>query len=285
MQNFTPYSFILIVLLFASCGWFKESDDGAALARVDDKYLFIKDLFDEVDFSNSSDSAELIENYIDNWVKEQLLIFKAKQNLSEDELNFDKQIENYLNSLIVYAYENKLVTQKLKAEIADTTIKNYYDKNSANFELSEPLIKGRYIHLISSAPKQDSIKKWILGELVDDELYLSEYCTQFANDCQLDPEKWLAISSLANKFINKNTEELLNSISLGYNLLSDSSTVLIVDVEEIAHTGDIAPLTYVKSQIKSIIRNKNRSKLLAKARKEIYEEATLKKKYEIYYKN
>lgn len=267
----------------SGCQWFNRGNEDKALARVDDRILFMDAVREEIDFTNAEDSANLIESYVDNWVKEQLLIKKAKQNLSEEEINFDRQLESYRNSLIIYAYENQLVSQKLDSQIADSSIKNYYLKNSSNFELKEPLIQGRFLQLIASAPKQDSIYKWISGNLIDYEEDLGKYCTQFASNCQLDTSKWTSITSLAGIFPTKGAADLLESISLGYNVISDSITVLILDVKSIAHAGKTAPMSYVEPKIRSIIRNKKRLKLIANAKKEIYEEATLKKKYEVYY--
>ena len=56
------------------------------VARVNDKVLYKKDLkklFRQR--VSSQDSIVVVKNYIDNWIKEQLMLSRAEMNLSEDE--------------------------------------------------------------------------------------------------------------------------------------------------------------------------------------------------------
>ena len=80
------------VALLSSCQWFGGNESEDALARVGDRYLFLEDV--EGLATANSDSAQIVKNYIDNWVKEQLLLRKALQNLPDDQVNFEKQLDN-----------------------------------------------------------------------------------------------------------------------------------------------------------------------------------------------
>lgn len=273
---------ITVAAVFTACGFFNGKGDDQIVARVGDHYLTEEMLFESINLKGVEDSSTVIENYIDSWVKEQLLIQKAMQNLSAEEVNFEKQLESYRNSLIIYTYENKLVEQKLDTAVSQRDIQAYFEQNESNFDLSESLYKARYIKFINTAPRQDSLKYWFFGGLSDYEVNLTDYCTQFALSCQLDSNLWVPISTFNSVFPSKTTTELLEDLSLGANILSDSSVTLLVDVKEIINAGETAPVDYVRDQIEGIIRNKRRLKLIANAKQEIYEEATLKKKYDVY---
>lgn len=273
---------IVFFSLLNACQWFNRDGDEDALARVGDYYLYKKDAMEAINFSNNSDSSQLIETYVDNWVRDQLLIQKALQNLPESDIDFNKQLESYRNSLIVYAYENQLVFQKLDTLVDARIVEKYYENNSANFELREPIFQGRYIQFIAAAPNQDSLDIWMKGHLLEDNEKLEGYCTQFSTRFQLDTVAWTSFSTLAKFLLEKNTKELLREMKLGYNTIKDSTTLLKMDVREIMKTGEIAPIDYVAPKIKSIIRNKRKIELIAKAKEEIFEEATLKKSYEVY---
>ncbi|MEX2379238.1 MAG: hypothetical protein WD530_00725 [Vicingaceae bacterium] len=274
--------YIVVAAVFTACGFFDGSGEDKVVARVGDHYLTEKQLYESVNTQATEDSATLIDNYIDNWVKEQLLIQKAIQNLSEEEANFKKQLESYRNSLVIYTYENKLVEQKLDTAVSQKEVEAYFEANKSNFDLNETIYQARYIKFINSAPRQDSLKHWLFSEVADFNLKLADYCTQFASNCQLDTTLWTPISTFSAIFPTKSTTELVEDLSLGANIISDSSTSLMVDVKTIIKSGETAPIEYVEDQIKGIIRNRRRLKLIANAKQEIYEEATLKKKYDVY---
>lgn len=273
---------IVFFSLLNACQWFNRDGDEDPLARVGDYYLYMKDAMEAINFSNNSDSSQLIETYVDNWVRDQLLIQKALQNLPESDIDFNKQLESYRNSLIVYAYENQLVFQKLDTLIDEEIMEKYYKNNSANFELRETIFQGRYIQFIAAAPHQDSLDIWLKGHLLEDNEKLESYCTQFSTRYQLDTLAWTSFATLAKFLPEKNAKTLFYKVHTGYNMIKDSTIFLKMDVRKKMVTGEIAPLEYVIPQIKSIIRNKRKIELIAKAKEEIFEEATLKKSYEVY---
>lgn len=278
----THIFYFTVAAVLTACGFFRGNGEEEVVARVGDHYLTEVELYESVNLKGVEDTATLIENFIDNWVKEQLLIQKAIQNLSEDEVNFEKQLESYRNSLVIYTYENKLVEQKLDTSVSQREVEAYFESNQSNFDLNETIYRARYIKFINSAPRQDSLKHWLFSEAAAFNYKLADYCTQFASNCQLDTTLWIPISTFNAIFPSKTTTELVEDLSLGANIISDSTTSLMVDVKNIIQSGETAPIEYVEEKIKGIIRNRRRLTLIANAKQEIYEEATLKKKYDVY---
>jgi len=277
----TLFFYVIVVIGFSSCELFEPKDDREVIARVGDNYLYEEDVEDLKVEDDSAGTAVLIQKYIDNWVKEQLLLKKALQNLSEEQVDFEAQLNNYKNSLLIYAYENLLVKQKLDTNISKTQLKAYYKNNEQNFKLKEQLIKGKLVQLLNSAPMQDSLNLWIFHEGDKYTRQLNEYCTQFTMNCHLDTSEWIPFSTIRNLLpLTYQVEQI--DINLGKNVLSDTMQTTVINVMNQRFPGQLAPLSYVSDQIKSIIRNKRKLQLLSKAREEIYEEATLKKQYEIY---
>lgn len=56
-------------------------------------------------------------------------------NLSNEEMNIQKQVEDYRTSLLIYQYKQKLIAQRLMDEISEEDIETYYNKNEKNFIL------------------------------------------------------------------------------------------------------------------------------------------------------
>ena len=96
---------------------------------------------------SSTDSASVVKDFIEKWIRNQLLLNKAEINLTEGEKDVQAQIENYRSSLLIYAYQQSYLRQELDTLVGDQEIENYYKENQSNFVLGEPLMKGLFIKL------------------------------------------------------------------------------------------------------------------------------------------
>lgn len=281
MKNQLYFVLLLFGSSLVSCSFFSSAEDEFVVARVGESYLYESDLSGLSFEDNNRDSSVIIRTFIDNWVKEQLLLRKALQNLNETQTDFEEQLENYKNSLIIFAYENQLIKQKLDTNVSRDEILDYYDENKANFELKNKVLEARFIKIINSAPSKDSMEYWLFSRKAEFKESLKDYCTQFANQCQIDTSVWFPINDLFRILppsISK--EDVL--LSLNKNVIADSTETLLVDIYDMKNAGETSPIYLVKDQIKSIIRNKRKLQLLAKVKEEIYEDATLKKEYEVF---
>ena len=75
------------------------------------------------------------KDFIEKWVRNQLLLNKAEINLTDEEKNVEQQIENYRSSLLIYAYEQSYLRQNLDTVVTDKEIEDYYKENQSNFIL------------------------------------------------------------------------------------------------------------------------------------------------------
>tara|TARA_B100000508_G_C11416208_1_gene255892 strand:+ start:184 stop:1023 length:840 start_codon:yes stop_codon:yes gene_type:complete len=272
--------FSFLISLFFGCSFLESDPDEDAIARVGDQYLLKRNLSNLVPIeSEKGDSTAIVKNYIDNWVREQLLLQKAQQNLDEEEYNFQEQLENYRNSLIIFAYENQLIKQKLDTNVSDAEIREYYKENKDNFELREELYQLRFVQLLNTAPSKDSVEFWLFEAKENVNAQLNEYCTQFALGCHLDSSFWIEKSTLV-QLIDLSHATL--SLNFGKNRIQDSIKTSVIQLYGLKSSGSIAPISYVSDQIKSILINRRKIELIQSVKAQIYEDATLKRKYEVY---
>ena len=84
---------IILLIGFSGCQYFApEESQKKPLARVNQSYLYLEDIRDLLGVNTSSqDSALIIQNQINKWATQQLLIDQAKINLSLDLLGIDDQ--------------------------------------------------------------------------------------------------------------------------------------------------------------------------------------------------
>lgn len=274
----------LSCFVLGSCQYFFDSSEGNAVARVGEEYLYQNTIIELTKSVNQEDSAEIAESYIQNWIREQLLIQKALQNLGEEQLNFEQQLRDYRNSLIIYAYQNELVKQKLDTNVSQADIEAYYNEFNRNFVLKTDIARYQLIKTKFSAPQQDSIKLWMQTPFDETKESIRNYCLQFAEKCLTNPEQWLSVNSLMEHLPLSAFNELESALNYnGYKSYTDSTVTSHLNLIEVKKQGELAPISYVRAQIKDIIINKRRLELLANVSNEIYEEGTLKNKYETYY--
>ncbi|MEE9350416.1 MAG: peptidyl-prolyl cis-trans isomerase, partial [Flavobacteriaceae bacterium] len=87
---------LLLSITTFSCSYFKANkiEENTAIAKVNDVYLYKKDIVNSLpDNFKKSDSALLASNFIKNWVKDQILLNKAKINLKEESEEINELVE------------------------------------------------------------------------------------------------------------------------------------------------------------------------------------------------
>lgn len=270
------------VAICSSCNLFQNENEQEWVAKVGEDVLLLVDIEDVTKDKSKEDSLEVASSYVNSWIKEQLLLQKALQNLSEEQVDFERQLKDYKNSLVIYAYENLIVNQKLDTLVSTREIEEYYNANVQNFKLKEKLFQLRFIKAVSSAPNQDSVQFWLNEEDFDlSKVALNEYCSQFATLCFLDTLNWVK-ESLIIDILPKSDVGIKSLNNKKVQLLKDSTDILFIDVIDWREKGEDAPISFVKDRIIGIIRNRRRIKLLSNLKEEIFEEATLKRQYEIF---
>lgn len=272
-------TFLATLFLF-SCTFERGREESGILARVGDEYLYHEDVIDLINPVDEKDSLTKLRFLVDNWVKEKLLLQKALDNLPEKQANFEEQLENYKNSLLIYAFENQIVKQKLDTTISNRELKEYFSKYKENFKLKEGIVKAVFVSRIISAPGKDSLQYWLFKDYNYFKVELSEYCTQFAKACQLDTSTWIPLTKI-KELTNLSADKNLN-LTIGENILEDSLQIMLIQVFDFKNKGDIAAFSWVKNELRGIILNKRKIELITRVKQEIFEAATLKEEYEIY---
>ncbi|NJK86144.1 MAG: peptidyl-prolyl cis-trans isomerase [Bacteroidales bacterium] len=174
-------------------------NDEKPIARVYDKYLYKSDLEKMVpDNISPSDSAVLATDFIDKWIRKQLLVNKAEINLTEAEKNVDKQIENYRSSLLIFKYEQNLINQKLDTVVTQGEIEAYYNENGSNFLLNNIIVKALFIQVSSQAPDLQKIKRWYRSNEDEDVKNLEAYAYQYAKKYEYFNDDWVDIKEIIN---------------------------------------------------------------------------------------
>jgi hypothetical protein len=253
------------------------------LARVHDEYLYESDLKGiTTPGMVVKDSLAITKGYIENWIRQRLVIHQAEKNLSEAQMDFSRQLENYKNSLIIYEYENALIRQNLDTLITDEEIQNYYDINQQNFLLKDNIIQMQYVKLPLKSKNLNQFKKLLSSNTPDDRNKLSDLCEKQAEDYFLDDQNWLLFSDLLKQIPIKtyNQEDFLkNHRDLEY---QDSLFIYLVRFKDFKIKESVSPVSFEKLRIRDIILNKRKIELINRMQDDIYTNARKKNIFEIY---
>lgn len=277
---------VICLIMLSSCNFvdkFKEEKKPNAVVRVHDTYLYEDEISRMVTPGTSKeDSTLLVDNFIQNWIKQQLILHKAETNLDDEKKDVEKKLTEYRNSLITYIYETELIRQKLDTVVSEAEIEKYYSDNQRNFELKDNIIKVLYLRVKKDAPKIKKVKEWYKSTSLKDQVQLEEYCYQFASDFHLDDKTWLLFDELLKKVPVKPFDKESFLRNNRYIELEDSTDLYLVNIKEMKIRESLSPLSFVKDDIRVLIINKRKLDLIKEMEKAIYEEALEKNEFEIY---
>ena len=145
MKNFI----FLTLLLFISvaCSTEKITDE-KPIARVFNEFLYLSDLKDVLSgITSKDDSISLIKSFIEKWSKKQVLLHLAETNLSDEQKNVTRELDNYKTSLLIYKYQQSFISQKLDTVISEQELTEYYNAHPNEFQLEENIVKVIFIEL------------------------------------------------------------------------------------------------------------------------------------------
>jgi hypothetical protein len=274
---------ILLLLLWNCKGMNTPPENNVAVAKVYDKYLYLKDIKHIFPQNvTKQDSIELANAYVSTWIKTQLILRQAELNLTPDQLDIQEQLESYRSSLLIYKYEEQMVKQKIDTLIAEEELKNYYDKNMSNFILEENLVKTLYLKIPKTAPDINNVKIWYKSNDKENIKKLESYCYNYATKYDYFEDQWINFSMLKRELpqnIDNETEYLKTNNFIEQ---EDDGFYYLVYIKDRNLAGSLAPYNFVKAKIKDIILNKRKVKFLFDLENNIYNDAQDHNNFEIY---
>ena len=274
---------ILLMLLLAGCDYFQKSSKEVVVAECYGKYLYESDLNGIVpEGTPILDSIQRVSNFIDSWVRRQVLLHQAENNLDKNALDLDKQMEEYRNSLVVYAYESQLINQKLDTLVSEDEIAEYYEQNKGDFQLRNTMVRVAYV-IIDEDSKQKANLKKLLSD--PDTLMLQNIdiqATYYAVKSYLDVDQWMRLDELTSIVPIQifNTESFLKKNKfVSFDMNEYTYMVRFVDylLEE-----STSPMEMVRDNIKSVILARRKQAMINKMQEALYEKAKREHAFEVY---
>ena len=258
------YTLFFIITLMSACTDMNNGANRTIIAKAGDKYLYADELPRMIKNGISeADSISITRNFIDRWIKKELMLNRAELNLTDEYISeMNQKLEETRSSLLIYQYQQQMMVQRMDTTVDLIEIDNYYNDNIQAFNLTHPLVKAVYIKIPVEAPNINRARSWYKGSTQEDLQNLESYCYQFADKYDDFGEKWIDVSHLLRvlpddignigRFLRNNT----------YYEVSDSLYYYFVNIRDFRLTGAVAPFEYVSKDIRNIILNNRKIEFL-----------------------
>jgi len=273
---------VIFLLLFSCDNYFKNTSN-TDLARVNDDYLSQSDVEDILDSSsNSYDSTIIINNYINNWATNKLLINRALINLPEVNQNKIQQlVDNYKNEILINSYIDALIEKNMNLSVSKVELDSLYVTYKETFKLNEELFKIRFIYLSETNPDLKLFKSKLKRFNNDDLNYLDSLSFQF-DRYSFNDSVWRNKNEVFYQLpeLKKVKNYMLKKSN--FIEIKDSLGLYLINIEDVLKSNQYAPLDYVSETLKRMIINSRKLKFIDQLRKDITKDAIKNKRFEIY---
>ena len=277
------YAFLLLILFVSSCQ-LKEVSSDKIVARVNNQYLYASEVNDHIRANlSSADSTSMAKNYINAWVKEQLLLEKAVFNLNpSQQTSLENLIRQYRNDIFIKTYQEEWLKSRMDTLVTPQEIEAYYKENKQNFKLHQDLVRGRYVQLPLANFNKASVSRALRRFNDSDRNYLDSISLQF-NSAYLNDSVWFRPQAFFNRINRSSPQEYDRYLkSKRFFEIEDSIDLYLVFVEEVRRRNEIAPLSHINPTLKQILLNKRKLETMRQFDNDILEEAIKNKTVEIY---
>lgn len=262
-------------LLF-SCHRPGAGTGGTVAVRVDDAVLYKEEIEAQIPKGAlSQDSAHIAEKIINDWTLQQVMLKKAKENSAVSAAAFEKQIEEYKNSLILYDYQNRVLSQRLDTVVSAEEIEAYYQQNMPQFYLKSNIVRVRFVKLRKDHRLADKIKNAVFTDALSDEdmLQLAKWCRQAADNYYLEEDQWLYFNDLLRE-VPIQTYNQENFLKNNRNIeISAGNAVYYVRIVDFKVRDMVSPLNFETDRIRQILLNHRRQVFLQKMQRDLMREA------------
>lgn len=266
--------FAVLAALVVGC---VDGDEGGdpVVATAYDERLHWSDLRQVIPMDlDPVDSAAMASAYVTSWLQQQVVLHKAEENIAEADKDFAPKLRDYRNSLLLFAYEQELVNQKLDTVVTIGTMEAYLEANKVDFELQENIARIRWLKLnVSDDRTRRKLQKAFEGGGPEDMREVELWAAQNGVTINDRSDTWTAWSDLRGELpiTLQDRADLLERDQR--QVFQDGDQLILMEVLEHRAKGTLSPLPMVEQDVRAIVLNQRKLQLLERMRQDLYREA------------
>lgn len=221
---------------------------------------------------SAEDSAKFAKAYIRSWIDTEIISQLAAKEIDTKEI--DKMTRQYRNELIMLEYTRRMADEKAALDIAEDTIKAYYEDHKGEFVLKRPLVKGVYLKLDDESKSLPAARKLYRSRKENDIDKLDKSRLDGAVHYDYFRDRWIEWDQIemripydfgpADAFLRQR-QSVDTSV--------DGFTYLL-DISDVLHTGQPMPYEVARELIIDRMRFYARRRYEDNLKRELYEAAT-----------
>ncbi len=284
--HFLRYPYLLVILwslmIVSGCRYFKGGTNEEYVAKVDGNTFLLKDLKSQLPAGMTKpDSLARVNDILTRWVKKELLLKMAEENLEENQKDLSREIDDYRNSILIHRYQQQLLNQKLDTVLTDADIRHYFDIHPEKFRLDINIVKAVYVEIPKNVARADQIKRWMSENSARSMSELESYSFQYATKYDHFNNDWVDFNTILARIpgVTEQPDELLKSSK--FHQFSNLNNYYFILINDYILAGEKAPYDFVKDRIESLILNSRKMEFLQDLEKNIYEKGKRENRFTI----
>lgn len=242
-------------------------DSPEVIASVEGRELY-KSALDNVIHPQASpqDSSAMATAYVDQWVRDQLLMRQASRLFSSD-FEVERLVDDYRERLLKYNLEDKILTERYDTVISPQELQRYYEKMKEDFVLNEDIYRSTYVKFDKETK---SLTQFAKDWKKNDTEAIRTFAAAFAEIFDADTTVWRTWDDMTRGFegfSKSSAQALKEQRQIG------GEYEYYLKTHDIAALGSLAPLGYVAPQLKRMLLHQRKQQLLEAYKQELYEKA------------
>ena len=266
MRFWNYISLLLVVFLATSCREASTLFGYDTVVKVGRNSLTSADISAAVPKGLSgSDSVSYVDSYIDKWIIRQLKLQEAELIFSSAEVDIDRMVEEYRQSLLIRKIEQYYLDKDVDFQVSEEDIERYYRENKGDFRLTSPVVKGYIVNIPEKYRRRDWLVQMLRtakGESSDKFKEAEQICLK--NNFRLvkysewvDYAEFLAHLPLLR---SANNDKLLEE--RGVQQIRHNSSYYYFRVTDLLKAGEPMPLFMARDKIVRILTNRRQGEVI-----------------------
>jgi len=251
------------------------------LAQVFDYKLYFYDIKDLIQgYANAEDSIHQVRSLTEHWVRDRLILVEAEKKFPK-EVNMNKLLEDYRQSLLRHFFEQRTLEERLDTVITENDLLNYYEANKEQHRLESGILRGYYFKIKRPQIRGDKILQWWKTFPQQNRENVLTYADKHATTNWPDSTQWHEMQMVIQLF----PEGTLSPSAIRSNrgiVREDRDYIYLLYPVEVYYEHDVAPLARIREQAARFILHQRELELLERIKKEIYDRDIQNERVKIY---
>lgn len=272
---------LLLTVVAFSCRT-EQADEREVIAKTKTQVLYKDDVLDALPISLSpEDSITFVKSFVENWLHFTLLYEVADNNVSDNDSSLAKRVDLFRKELYINAYEQMFLQQKLDTLIPQKEIDEYYELHKNEYLLEHSVVKPIFIVFPLTKEREIAeVEKLFFPKKEIDLDALKDFCFQHCQKFSF-ANQWVDLNALKQELPFEVRNE---AFPVGKSLkFEDTANVFFVKIEEQRGAGNRMPIELAHDKIAKTILQSRKVEMLKNMREKVFQDATRKKQYEVFY--